>query len=327
MKFGSKAYDYALTELSRRRSRSKHEYEERIADIEMKFPEIASLRRELASTSINLSKVILSRNDNTNELIRQMANENLAMQNTINNLLIDNGYSPDYIKMQFHCENCEDSGFHEGRRCSCFNTLLKNFSSKELSGASHIKLSSFDTFNLGYYSDSFDENLGIVPRKKMEEILQYCERYAREFSIESKSICMSGQTGVGKTHLSLSIAKEIIAKGFNVIYGSSQDLLRNVEREHFGKSRDDKDALGSLLDCDLLIMDDLGTEFESSFYNSVIYNIINSRLNKGLPTIISTNLTLSNLETRYSDRVVSRLIVYDFLRFVGSDIRQIKRFK
>ena len=166
-----------------------------------------------------------------------------------------------------------------------------------------------------------------MPRKKMEEILHYCEKYADEFSTESKSICMSGQTGVGKTHLSLSIAKVVISKGFNVIYGSSQDLLRDVEREHFGKSNDDKDALGSLLGCDLLIMDDLGTEFESSFYNSVIYNVINSRLNRGLPTIISTNLSLSELESRYSDRVVSRLMVYDFLRFVGSDIRQIKRFK
>lgn len=327
MKFGSKAYEYALTELSRRRARSKYEYENRIADIEGKIPEIARLRSELANTSIKLSKVIIARNDNTKEIIKQMADENLAMQENINNLLIQNGYSPDDIKYKFHCDLCEDSGYYKGKRCSCFNTLLKNFSSKELSGASHIKLSSFETFKLSYYSDSFNEDLGIVPRKKMEEILRYCEKYADEFSPESKSICMSGQTGVGKTHLSLSIAKEVLSKGFNVIYGSSQDLLRNVEREHFGKSGDDTDALGSLLGCDLLIMDDLGTEFESSFYNSVIYNIINSRLNKGLPTIISTNLNLSELESRYSDRVVSRLMVYDFLRFVGSDIRQIKRFK
>ena len=135
---------------------------------------------------------------------------------------------------------------------------------------------------------------------------------------------MYGKTGLGKTHLSLAIAAEVSKKGYKVIYGSAQNLLRKVEKEHF--SGGDDETINSLLECDLLVLDDLGTEFESKFNASQVYNIINTRLNFSLPTIISTNLTMSELEGRYEQRVVSRLIgEYDVLMFIGNDVRQLKK--
>ena len=137
---------------------------------------------------------------------------------------------------------------------------------------------------------------------------------------------MFGKTGLGKTHLSLSIANEVLKKGYNVLYDSAMNYLNQIEKEHFGRDISGKDTLSVLLTADLLILDDFGTEFEKSFYVSVIYNIINTRLNRGLPTIISTNLYHEEILEKYGERIFSRLFtVYKSMEFVGTDIRLIKR--
>ena len=156
----------------------------------------------------------------------------------------------------------------------------------------------------------------------MSRILAFCKRYAEQFDLHAPSLLLSGNTGLGKTHLSLAIASEVMQKGYGVLYDSVINLLRRVEREHFGKAEDNADTLELLLSCELLILDDLGAEFDSSFYVSTVYNIINTRLNCGLPTIISTNLTHEQVQRRYEDRIVSRLFAtYTGLHFVGTDVR------
>ena len=137
---------------------------------------------------------------------------------------------------------------------------------------------------------------------------------------------MSGATGLGKTFLSLSIASAVIEKGYGVIYSSAQNLLNTLEKEKFSNS--DANTLNAIFDCDLLIIDDLGTEFSTSFTVSTIYNIINTRINMCKPVIISTNLSLSELQEMYSERIVSRFIgEYTILKFAGNDIRQIKKME
>lgn len=136
-----------------------------------------------------------------------------------------------------------------------------------------------------------------------------------------------GRTGLGKTHLSLAIAHDVLGKGYEVIYDSIINLLEQVEREHFGRAQvDGIDTMAILQSVDLLILDDLGAEFQSPFYVSAIYNIINTRLNRGLPTIISTNLEFIDIKKRYEERIVSRLFaVYETMHFIGSDIRLMKK--
>ena len=159
----------------------------------------------------------------------------------------------------------------------------------------------------------------------MREIFEYCRCYADDFGKCSDSLFMHGATGLGKTHLSLAIANVVVEKGFEVIYGSAQNLLSSLEREKFGGGSGEMEK--ELLDCDLLIIDDLGSEFSTQFTVACIYNIINTRINLGKPVIISTNLTGEELEAKYTQRITSRIIgSYVSLLFIGKDIRQLKKF-
>jgi DNA replication protein DnaC len=159
----------------------------------------------------------------------------------------------------------------------------------------------------------------------MEGVLRFCRSYAENFGTDSPSILMTGATGLGKTHLSLAIAQSAIDRGFGVIYGSAQNFMLQLERERFGRAPAGSESERHLLECDLLILDDLGAEFITPFVISTVYNLINTRLMSGLPTIISTNLTIKELEEKYSPRIVSRIIgSYRVLHFIGKDVRQLK---
>lgn len=321
MSYNAKIFDKAQREIKQRKLNAECLAEQHREEIDRKIPEISEINRQLASTSIELSRLILNRSGNFEQNLERIRSNNLQGQEMISQLLTANGYPVDYMEPHYFCPICNDSGYVNGRRCDCFNSLLGKYSIENLNQNSQMKLYSFDSFLLDYYPIEYN---GQKCREMMTQVYNYCNNYAQNFSLNSKSIFMLGLTGVGKTHLSLSIAKTVIAKGFNVAYDSIVNYLRVIEKEHFGKS--DTDTLQLLLDTDLLILDDLGAEFESSFYVSVIYNIINTRLNYGKPTIISSNLTPAELQKRYDDRIVSRLLaMYDYLKFTGNDIRQIKK--
>ena len=160
----------------------------------------------------------------------------------------------------------------------------------------------------------------------MEKILNFCKAYASRFSSSSDNLFMQGATGLGKTHLSLAIANTLINRGHNVIYTSTPNIISKLEKEHFNHTFQDEETEKHLIDCDLLILDDLGTEFQTSFSNATIYNIINSRIMYQKPTIISTNLSVKEIQAAYSKRLVSRIMGnYKRLFFLGNDIRQALR--
>ncbi len=226
--------------------------------------------------------------------------------------------NPGYI-----CSECEDLGYKNGGLCSCVTDIAKNLAFKEMSSKMPVSECGFDNFDLNYYSDMADGS-GAVPRKRAASILKLCKDFCESFSRDSRSLLFMGDAGLGKTHLSLAIVSAVSAKGFGVVYGSAQNLFSAAEKEHFSFSGDSS-AQDSLLNCDLLVIDDLGTEFYSSFTASLFYNVINSRLLSRRPTVINTNLTFDELEKRYSARITSRFIgSYDMKKFIGNDIRQIK---
>ena len=198
--------------------------------------------------------------------------------------------------------------------------LLRDIAFKELNALSPLSLSSFESFNLEYYSDMPDSN-GNVPRTRLEKIYNYCKNYAENFSGINKSILMEGGTGLGKTHLSLAIANTVLEKGYSVIYDSVINILRSIEKEHFSREHT-SEMIDLVMETELLILDDLGTEYETPFYNATIYNILNTRLNCSRPTIISTNLDFAGISRRYDERVVSRIVsAYRCLEFHGEDVR------
>lgn len=289
------------------------------------IPEIFRLQQEMSKVTIKLSKVILSKEENASDVIPQIMEENLQMQNRIAILLRKNGYPEDYLVPHFFCQDCEDTGFQNGKRCHCLETIIKKLAVEEFNQSTAMSLSTFADFDLNYYNTQNRNSSGMSDFETMSMILKFCQDYAASFSKTSPSILMLGETGLGKTHLSLSIANEVLQKGYTVLYGSAQEYFLRLQNEFFGKGKSDEDSLSTILNADLFILDDLGAEFESNFNVSAFYNIVNSRLNQRKPTIINTNLTVREIESRYSNRVLSRLMsLYKPLKFVGSDIRQIK---
>ena len=254
----SQAMDTCLRELERRRTGDRIRQAEREEKIAKEIPQVMAVRRELSLTSVKLSKMILSHQTNLSEGIEQLKGANLALQAREKELLAAHGYPADYLEMHYVCPICKDTGFADGKRCRCFEDLLRRERLKELNQVSDLELCSFDTFDLNYYSTEVDAATGVVPRTIMGNIYRFCRSYAENFTPESRGLFLIGDTGLGKTHLSLAIAKDVISKGCMVAYGSAQDFLRAVEEEHFGRS-EGKETLDGLLDVDLLILDDLGS--------------------------------------------------------------------
>lgn len=226
-------------------------------------------------------------------------------------------------KPDFLCKKCEDSGYLSGRLCSCVTEIAKKLAFEELSKSLPLDDCRLDNFDLKYYSEEADSD-GAVPRKRANAILNLCRRFVDEFSPDTRSLLFMGGAGLGKTHLSLAIVRAISEKGYGVVYGSAQNLFAAAEKEHFSFSGDTT-AEESLINCDLLVIDDLGTEFYSSYTSTVFYNVINSRILNKKPTVINTNLTFDELEKRYTARITSRFIgSYEMRKFIGNDIRQQK---
>lgn len=318
-----KYYIMAENELNRRRTLNHEIQQSHIAEAEKAIPELSTLRKKLSASGAKLSSILISGGDIAKKL-QQIADENISVSRQIKELLVKNGYSPDYLEPIYSCTKCNDTGIYENERCSCFLNDVKKFQCADLNASSAMNLCSFDTFELSFYSSKADSD-GVVPHDRMEKIFNYCTEYARDFHLPVGGILMLGGTGLGKTHLSLAIGREVINNGYSVIYGSAPDLFNQIEKEHFSSHDEDNDTLQLLKECDLLIIDDLGTEFESKFNYSTLYDLVNTRMNKGIPIIINTNYLLSEIQERYSGRIISRLATMKILPFCGEDIRLIKK--
>ena len=186
---------------------------------------------------------------------------------------------------------------------------------------------SFDTFSLKWYSDAYHPALGISPRKNMEWIYNTCRRYGENFGSDSGNLLLSGDPGLGKTFLSACIAREVSGQGWSVVYDTASHIFERFETQKFGREGEEADGdVERILNCDLLILDDLGTEMTTAFVQSALYRIINTRLMERRATILSTNIHAENLGRRYSPQIASRIEgEYQILPFFGEDIRKLKR--
>ena len=255
----------------------------------------------------------------------RLRDENLADQERRREILESLGSSEEALEVHYTCPVCNDTGVVGNHYCDCFKRLVKSLQTENLNAVSPAGDSTFDNFNLAYYQGVTDPETGVDAYARMGQIVSYCEAYAEDFGLSSPSLILYGNTGLGKTHLSLAIANKAIEKGFNVVYGSAHNLLSEIEKEHFGRLKTDDSPEDNVLNADLLILDDLGAEFSTSFTVSMVYNIINTRILKGLPTIISTNLWYDEISDKYGNRVYSRIIGnYTPLEFAGRDVRQLK---
>ncbi|MGI6261465.1 MAG: ATP-binding protein [Acutalibacteraceae bacterium] len=326
MGYDREIYDSAMAVMSDRRSTANRTARQHREEVRQKCPRALEIEREISGAGLRAARLIMTGKD-AQQQIAALAEENLRQQREFAEVLREAGFAEDYMEPHFACQACRDEGYIDGRMCECLKLLLRETAQQKLNRLTPLSLSSFERFDLSYYPSEPDEKTGLSPRRKMEDIFRFCTGYAQRFSLHSPSILMTGATGLGKTHLSLAIAREVIEKGYGVIYGSAQNFMLQIERERFGRS-DSSESERQLQECDLLILDDLGVEFLTQFVSAAVYNLINTRLMAERPTIISTNLSISELENRYSERVVSRIIAnYRILPFIGRDVRQLKRMR
>ncbi|MEG1964836.1 MAG: ATP-binding protein [Oscillospiraceae bacterium] len=293
------------------------------------IPEINEIDNHLANVGIKVSKAILM-SENVDTAIEKLKEENLSLQKRKIELLLNNGFEHDCLKLKYKCDKCGDTGRCDDGICSCMKELLKQLAYEKLSEEVKVEEYSFTNFSLDYYPADSKSEASRTPREVMENIYNRCHNYAANFDLSSQSLLFLGGTGLGKTHLSIAIAGYVIEKGYTIIYSSTQNLLYKLEKERFSKDYNNDnfgDYMKLILECDLLILDDLGAEFATNFTSSTIYNIINSRLLQSKPTIISSNLdSTKKLEERYTERFVSRILGnYSVMKFQGKDIRILKK--
>lgn len=326
MGFPKVIYEKASATLADRRQRARDIAAAQKEEVYRVLPEVQNIDIQLAQIGRSTIQAVAAAPERLDVVLERLKDQSLALQERRLILLREAGIEDAYFQVPYCCPDCQDTGYVQNKRCACFDKLLKQTAYQHL-GAAQLGQYQFSNFSLNYYSTVPLPPNGVIPRERMATVKTICMTYATNFTPTSPSLLFLGGTGLGKTHLSLAIAEQVIEKGYGVVYSSAQNLMARLEKEKFSYDRyqDDPDATSYqnlVLECDLLIIDDLGTEFLSTFVNSMIYNIVNTRLIEQRPCIISTNLELAEISKRYSERLVSRLFGgYRRLDFIGKDIR------
>ena len=298
------------------RRRSEAEDARRHAVAYRRVPELREIDGALAELVSQMAQAAMGQG-RTPEDIRA---ESLELQARRAELLTENGFPVDWLDGAYACPKCRDTGYVMGFACDCLIRLYEQQRTRELSALLKLGDERFETFDLSYYDD--------VPgaRAQMEDVFGLCRDYAAHFGPHSVNLLFRGETGLGKTFLSACIAREVSQKGFSVVYETTVAALSAYEDQKFHGSEEAEEAIRRLLSCDLLILDDLGTEMITEFTKSALYSLVNGRLLAGKKTIVSTNLTPEALARVYTPQIASRLLgEYQDLPFVGRDIRLQKK--
>ncbi len=305
---------------SEKYKRAEATAELRRAEVYAAIPALRALDKEIGGMGLAILRASLS--GNADDAIESLRVKNAALRQTRGELLKLNGFPEDYTDVKYDCSLCGDTGFVDCKMCSCMKKELIAAAYESSGMAKLLATQSFENFSLDYYADSPSNY------QHMRQLVSFMMQYAKNFGTEeAQNVMLLGGTGLGKTHLSTAVAKEIIDKGFDVYYTGAVQMISDFEYQRFGNSVAGEEVCDTsrYFDCDLLIIDDLGVEVFNQFTGSVLYHIINTRLNRRQATIINTNLTQLEFKKRYWDRITSRIFgEYNVMPFVGIDVRSQK---
>lgn len=324
MSYNSENYRRIREEYETKPQKARNDAAKRREELHEKFPDIARIDKILSETGVKILGEAMNGKNGLDERIAKLKAENNELREIRSSILEANGYPADYSSIKYECDKCGDTGFVGTKMCECMKNRLI-MAGYESSGIGHLmKTQSFETFDLDKCRNTPEQ------LKAMKLVFTESIKFADEFEAASgKNMLFLGTTGLGKTHLSTSIAKVVIERGFDVVYDTFQNIMRELENSHFGRGQTEQS--NRLFECDLLIIDDLGTELTNQFTISALYDLVNTRLNKSRSMIVNTNLTLPDIQNRYGDRVASRLFgQFSAYVFIGKDLRvqdEIKRLR
>lgn len=320
MPYSTQIVRRARARLAQAKADRESENQEHLARAYAAVPRLRQIDFELRRTMAQAAQAVFSEGGDVMQAMARAREENLALQRERGEL-IEANFEEGFLDDSPICDRCGGDGYVGSRMCECLSELCRQEQKKQLQVLFSGR-ESFDTFRLDYYPDRIDPTTGLNIRAIMERTLRICRRYAASFSSKSGNLLLSGDTGLGKTYLSACIARTVTDAGYSVAYESAPHLFARFERAKFDadeQARQDSEQYGA---CDLLIIDDLGTEMPGQFVNSSLYTLLNDRILAGKPTIISTNLTSDALSKRYPPQIASRLRgSFQRVAFIGDDIR------
>lgn len=312
-----------MKEYEETREKNRRELEKRKQELYSKLPRLKQIDDEMVSLSISITKAVLNSSDAREKLLQDLHKKQTDLKVEKAEILTENKYPKDFLQIKYNCKKCKDTGYVGMERCSCLSQKLISYQYKQFKLSHRVAQENFDTFNINFYSDEPWEG-GISSRENMKHVYMECIKYAKEFDSHNKSLLFIGRPGLGKTFLCNSIAKDLLDAGKSVIYQSAPDLIDLIRKFKFDFESEDgeEQALKDIYECDLLIIDDLGTELTTQFSGLAIYNILNKRLINNRKIIISTNLSVDEIQNTYSERIFSRIFGNFYLyKFFGEDIR------
>lgn len=323
MGYSSDVVRRARARLAQAKEDRESENRQHLAVAYARVPRIREIDIQLRKTMAQAAQAAFLQGSDGREQLEKAKRENLELQQERAILAMEN-FEEGYLDDSPICDKCGGSGYIGSTMCECLTELCRQEQKKEVSILSGFR-DSFSHFDLTLYPDKVDPKYGISPRTIMEKNLKDCRTYAMFFSLKSDNLLFSGNTGLGKTFLSACIARTVADRGYSVAYETAGHLFSKLEQAKFSPSEETRREATKFMDCDLLILDDLGTEMSGQFTNVALYGLINDRLLADKPTIISTNLTTEDISRRYTSQIASRLRgSYKRVPFVGEDIRVLK---
>ncbi len=329
MPLDNSQYDQIMRTYNKRQLENQHQLDERRSQIFTAIPQLEQVHSDIASTSVSLAKARIIRQT---DAIAQYQNRLEILKEQKLQLLNSHGYTPEDLAMKYHCADCQDTGMTPDGKCHCFIREIIHFLYHDSNLKNILDMENFNTFSFDYYAnDEIDPITETTPKENMKEIVKISKNFIDNFPQVYDNLIFYGETGVGKTFLTHCIAKELLDKAYSVIYLSAIQFFEYLADSQFA-TKEKKAALSELVHhiyrCDLLIIDDLGTEMTNSFTNTALFNCLNERHCQQKSTIISTNLSIHDLKNTYSERIFSRITShFKLMKVIGKDIRVQKKLE
>ena len=320
MAYSAEVIRRARQTLAQQKADKESLHNHRLFEAYEKLPRLKAIDMELRQTMTLAAQAAFTKGGDAAEAMAAVRDANLALQNE-RKALVEQQFAPGWLEEGAVCPNCGGSGYVGSTMCGCLAELCRQEQKKEIACLTNGQ-ETFRNFRLDYYPDTVNSAYGASPRAIMERNLRYCKSYAEGFAPGAGNLLFVGGTGLGKTYLSACIANVVADKGCSVAYETAPRLMAKLEKDRFNGDEESHSLVAALHACDLLIVDDLGTELPGNFVTAALYGLLSDRLLTGKSMLISTNLNIDEIAKRYSPQIASRLQgEFKGLTFVGEDIR------